>query len=169
MIIPKEGKAFLKLISFAEGTLKTNDPYRTVFGYGHTIKDLSDHPAITGEWIGKRLPDRYCRKAGLRSGCKSTAAGAYQITKITWLDKGLRRLYKPNGFFPEEQDNFTWFAICKTLKIDQALTEDSLIVAMTRAGRRWASFPSSSVGQPKQKISTLKNFYDLELERITTS
>ena len=45
--------AFLSMIASSEGTDRAADPYRVCFGYKHTIADLGDHPAITGEWKGE--------------------------------------------------------------------------------------------------------------------
>src|SRR6202035_5065809 len=73
--------AFLATIRHSEGTDKAADPYRCCYAYRHIIVDLSDHPVITGEWHGESL-------AGLGPtyvGKVSTAAGAYQIIKPTWV------------------------------------------------------------------------------------
>ena len=48
--------AALEVIKLAEGTDRGSDPYRVCFGFGHTIRDLSEHPAITGEWRGATPP-----------------------------------------------------------------------------------------------------------------
>ena len=63
--------AFLAMIRQSEGA-----DYTTCYGYSHTISDMSDHPAVTGEWNGMGLSDTMCANAGFSPGCKSTAAGA---------------------------------------------------------------------------------------------
>src|SRR5688572_8875203 len=83
MILENE-RAFLKLIQWAEGTDQAPDPYRVCYGYRHTISNLSEHPASRGEWAGELVVDEMRRKAGLGPGCKSTAAGAYQLLRPTW-------------------------------------------------------------------------------------
>jgi muramidase (phage lysozyme) len=72
--------AFLNTISHNEGTDRAPDPYRVCFGFKHTIADLWDHPAATGEWKGEPLDFLGPTYAGLIS----TAAGKYQITKHMW-------------------------------------------------------------------------------------
>ena len=77
-------RAFLEAIARAEGTANQADPYRVCYAYRWTIRDLKDHPAITGEWKGEKLSDKLCAAAGLGPGCVSTAAGKFQITMRTW-------------------------------------------------------------------------------------
>jgi len=68
--------AFLAMIQRAEGTSAAGrDPYRVCYGYRHTIGNMRDHPAVTGEWRGERLPDatvhhpiQCVAMAGLKSG-----------------------------------------------------------------------------------------------------
>ena len=74
-------QAFLATIRHSEGTDRAADPYRVVYSYNHTIVNLSDHPAVTGEWKGAPLDNL----GPLYVGKISTAAGAYQIIKPTWL------------------------------------------------------------------------------------
>ena len=165
--IPREGKALLATIAWAEGTSsRGRNPYLVVYGYGHTIQNLSDHPAVTGEWTGKVLPPHYCSKAGLKPGCKSTASGAYQITKPTWLDRQLRKLYSPKSFEPDEQDNFCWFGLCASLKIPQMLVNGRVDQAIMTASRRWASFPASTSGQPKRSLAMVLAAYNGFLEGL---
>lgn len=166
MIELPEAKAILATIAWAEGTSAGGrDPYSVVYGYGHTIKDFSDHPALTGEWRGKVLPPEYCRRAGLRAGCKSTAAGAYQITLPTWTDPALRRLYSPPDFSPAEQDAFTWFALCRLLGIPELLSTGRVGKAIIAASKRWSSFPKASSGQPKRSMAQVLAAYEGYLER----
>ena len=65
--------AYLALLRQSEGTDNALDPYAVCYGYGHTIRNFADHPAITGEWTGQRLPDAMCKNAGFGPGCKSTS------------------------------------------------------------------------------------------------
>jgi muramidase (phage lysozyme) len=160
-------RAFLALLCWAEGTnAGGRDPYRVVYGYGHTLRDLSDHPAITGEWLGKPLPPEYCRKAGLRPGCKSTAAGAYQINLPTWTDRALRRLYAPSSFAPAEQDAFCWYALCRSLEVPSLVVGGRIDAAIVAASQRWASLPRSSSGQPKHGMAQCLAAYRKALDSM---
>lgn len=146
--------AFLRLIRWAEGTELAPDPYRVTYGYQHTLVDLSDHPAITGEWAGLRLADKYCRKAGLKPGCRSTAAGAYQIIKPTWV--GLRK-HSPKllpDFSATSQDRAACLLLedCKALA---AIEKGEIRTAIERASGTWASLPGSKSGQPQKVLSQL--------------
>ena len=163
-----EAIAFLGLICWAEGTSAGGrDPYRVVYGYGHTLADLSDHPAITGEWAGKLLRPEYCRRAGLRPGCRSTAAGAYQINRQTWLDPALRKLYTPHSFSPAEQDAFCWHALCRSLGIPALVGVGRIEAAITAASARWASLPRSSAGQPRKGMAQCIAEYRRILEGLS--
>jgi muramidase (phage lysozyme) len=167
MIESPQAKAFLALLCWAEGTgAGGRDPYRVVYGYGHTLRDLSDHPAVTGEWTGKALPPEYCRRAGLKPGCKSTAAGAYQITKPTWQDQALRRRYIPRDFSPGEQDAFCWYAICRSLGIPPMVVAGNVEAAIVAASGRWASLPRSTSGQPKHGMGRCLAAYRQALDSL---
>jgi len=61
-------RAFLDMIQFAEGTAGQPDPYRVCYGYRHTIASLKEHPAVSGEWRGERLPGSFCSAAGMGPG-----------------------------------------------------------------------------------------------------
>ena len=65
--------AFLRLIRQRE----SEDDYSKLVGGGH-FNSFVNHPFLTGEFKGIRRSD----------GRLTTAAGAYQITKSTWLDIG---------------------------------------------------------------------------------
>jgi muramidase (phage lysozyme) len=148
--------AFLRLIGFAEGTDTQPDPYRVCFGYRHTIVDLRDHPAVTGEWMGERLPDDMCRKAGIKPPCKSTAAGRYQIIRGTWMGTK-RRLALPD-FSADSQDQAALYllASCGAL---QNVREGRVVEAIRKAAREWASLPGNIAKQPQRKRDDLVAVY----------
>jgi hypothetical protein len=80
--------AMLTAIRFAEhndNDVKQGRDYFTFYS-GLRFEGTRDHPAITGERQPVRLPERYCRAAGFKGACYSTAAGAYQINVPTWRD-----------------------------------------------------------------------------------
>lgn len=143
----KNVRAFLDAIAWAEGTARQPDPYRVCYGYSHTIADLSDHPAITGEWTGKRLPDAICKAAGKGPGCVSTAAGRYQILGPIW--RTIRDRLGLEDFGPQSQDE----AAIELLRESGALRyvqSGQFQSAVTRARRTWASLPNAGWGQPER-------------------
>src|SRR5271163_1232704 len=79
------------MIRHSEGTDKASNPYAVTFGYQFLITDFSDHPAVLGTWDGVHW-----------AGGLSTAAGAYQIIKPTWISLKAR-LNLPD-FSPASQD-----------------------------------------------------------------
>lgn len=144
--------AFLGLIAYSEGTAGRADPYRVCYAYRHTIRDLSDHPAITGEWKGEKLSDALCAGAGMRPGCVSTAAGRYQLIKPTW--NGARRALNLPDFSPASQDAAAVYLIRQRGAIDD-VKEGRLSVAIEKCRREWASLPGAGYGQPERRLSSL--------------
>lgn len=148
-------RAFLLVIRQAEGTAGASG-YNTVFG-GGLISDLSDHPAITGEWKGARLSDSMCINAGFRPGCKSTAAGAYQFTKGTWVEMKLR-ISGLNSFSPENQDKAATHKI-NLLGALEDVKRGNFETAVQKCSGTWASLPGNNYKQNAKNIATLKNWY----------
>jgi muramidase (phage lysozyme) len=148
--------AFLAMIRRSEGTDKAPNAYAVTFDYHFTITDFSDHPAVLGTWKGERLPDKDCIALGLAPPCHSSAAGAYQFTRPTWL--GLKSQLKLPDFSPASQDE------AATLLITQAgalhLVESGQIVdAIAKCSGIWASLPGSLSGQPQAKTADLIQAY----------
>lgn len=154
-------RAFLAMISFSEGTDRTPDPYRVCYGFKHTIRDLSEHPAVTGEWLGERLSDKQCIGAGYKPGCKSTAAGRYQLIKPTWV--GVRNALKLPDFSPESQDQAALWLIKNRATMQWALNdidEGHVGSAIAKCRRLWASFPEAGFdGQPTRSMTSLLAVY----------
>ncbi|MGB1205321.1 MAG: glycoside hydrolase family 104 protein [Chitinophagales bacterium] len=148
--------AFLKVIQFAEGTYRESNPYSVTYGYDHIIQNFSDHPAITGEWTGKLLPSSYCTNAGLSAGCKSTAAGAYQIIKPTWI--GIKNKYPNSKFDKAGQDNAAIHLIAQKNAI-QDVENGNFDAAIYKINKIWASLPGSPYGQPTRSMNELRDFY----------
>lgn len=144
--------AFLDVISHAEGTDRAPDPYRVCFGFKHTIVDLSEHPAVTGEWKGESL-------AFLGPGYAnsiSTAAGRYQINKPSW-ETGQAALGLTD-FMPASQDAWALWKLDKlgaTGLIEAGLIHEAIIVC----SGTWASLPGSPAGQPQQRLADLIDLY----------
>jgi muramidase (phage lysozyme) len=148
--------AFLAMIAHSEGTDRAPDPYRVCFAFKHTIADLRDHPAVTGEWKGEPLPDELCIKAGFSPGCVSTAAGKYQITRPTWNRvKGILRLANFTG--PSQDD-----ACVQLIKERGALdivNGGQVAAAIGLCHTEWASLPGSTSGQPQTSFADLIQAY----------
>lgn len=144
-------KAFLAMISASEGTNR-GDPYRVCYGYRHTIRDLADHPAITGEWSGESIANLGPKYAGM----VSTAAGRYQIIRATWISA--RRALGLKDFGPASQDA----AACWLIRNRGAMGDvraGRIAEAVTKCRSEWASLPGAGYGQPERKLSTLLDVY----------
>lgn len=144
--------AFLSMISKSEGTNRAADPYRVCYGYKHIIADLSDHPAITGEWHGESLDSlgpSYVGKV-------STAAGRYQINKPTWLD--VKNALSLSDFSAASQDDAALYLIKRAGAL--TLVNEGLLDGAIEACKGvWASLPGNSAGQPQAKLADLKQAY----------
>ena len=132
--------AFLAMLQTAEGTSAAADPYRVCYGYSHTIADMSDHPVVTGEWPGQRLPDAMCKNAGFGPGCVSTAAGAYQIIRPTWIR--IRDSLGLLDFGPAAQDA-------------AAAIARGLDAAIAKCAKEWASLPGNYAAQGQRSHESL--------------
>jgi lysozyme len=149
--------AFLAAIAQAEGTEGRGDAYRVCYAYKHTIKSFADHPAVTGEWNGERLPDAMCKGAGLSPGCVSTAAGRYQMIKPTWVS--VKRSMRLPDFSPESQD----LACIELIRQAGALADvkaGRFEQAVYKVRKIWASLPGANyAGQGMRSISSLTAWY----------
>lgn len=149
--------AFLAMIKRAEGTsTRALDEYRVCYGYRHTIMNLRDHPAVTGEWRGERLPDAMCRNAGFGPGCLSSAAGAYQIIRGTWIN--LREALGLPDFGPASQDR----AAVELIRRRGALADvqaGRFADAVHKCRNEWASLPGNTFQQGPKSLATLTAWY----------
>lgn len=152
--LPTQLAAMRETVKQAEGTAREGDPYRVCYGYRHTIASFADHPAVTGEWRGETLPDAMCTAAGFGPGCVSTAAGAYQIVKPTWLR--LKKKLNLPDFSPASQD-----AACDELLLERgaadALARGDFAGAVAAASREWASLPGNYAKQGQRSIAWLSD------------
>ena len=140
------------MIRHSEGTDKAPDPYRVVFGYGHTIVDLSDHPACTGEWDGVSIAFLGPQYAGEIS----TAAGAYQINRPVWINLK-RRLLLPD-FTGPSQDAAAIELIREKGALD-LVNGGEAAAAINLCHPVWASLPGSTAGQPTASFADLMTAY----------
>lgn len=147
-------RAFLETIARCEGTANQADPYRVCYAYRHTIQSLADHPAITGEWMGEKLPDAICIAAGVPLGSVSTAAGKYQIKKATW--KTLKSRLGLRDFSPESQDAAAIELIREKGVLD-AVKAGDITTALDAVRKVWASLPGSGWKQPERSMTWVQN------------
>lgn len=152
--LPSQMAAMRATIRQSEGTAGQGDPYRVCYGYRHAIASFSDHPAVTGEWRGEVLPDGMCSAVGLGPGCVSTAAGAYQIKKSTWL--AVRDKLDLPDFTPASQD-----AACDELLRQRGAVEylqrGDFAGAVNAARKEWASLPGAGYGQGERTVAWLQD------------
>lgn len=156
--------AFLYVIRRAEGTADSLDPWAVCYAYRHTIQNYADHPAVKNadrlggvqEWTGERLPDAMCANAGFGPGCVSTAAGAYQIIRPTWLT--IRNALGLRDFGPVSQDA----AAVELIRRRGALEDvkaGRLHGAVYKCRNEWASLPGNFAKQGQRDINTLAMWF----------
>lgn len=133
--------------------------YRILYG-GASFTDTTDHPALLG-WRGGVLPDEWCRAAGYKPGCVSTAAGAYQINKPTWnefrRDKGDGYGYL--GDFSSASQDIAAERILVYTGAADAIDSGDFDRALALASKRWASLPGSDAGQHLQSYDQILAWY----------
>lgn len=145
--------AFLAMIRASEGTAQASDPYAVCYGYSHTIADFSDHPKITGEWPGVSIANLGPDYAGKIS----TAAGAYQIIKPTWV--GCKRALALTDFSPASQDAAAVYLIREAGALD-AVRAGQFDQAVQLCARQWASLPGANApGQAMRRLDDLRAAY----------
>lgn len=153
--------AFLAMLRHAEGTDLRPDPYSVLYGYVSHPVDFRDHPAARetyGErrWRGVPLPEHYCRAAGFRAGCVSTAAGAYQFLITPWREA--KNALKLPDFSPQSQDRAVLWRL-ERLGALAHIDAGRIDRAIDAARRNWASLPGAGWGQPERKLESLVDFY----------
>lgn len=149
-------RAFLALIAWAEGTDREPEPYRVCYGYRHTIRDLAQHPALSGEWRGEKLSDAMCKGAGLGPGCVSTAAGRYQIIRRTW--QNCQRAMNLQDFGPDSQDAAAIYLLRQRGALE-LIERGDIRGAIVKARPEWASLPGNAAGQPQRRADDLLAVY----------
>lgn len=127
-----------------------NDACYQIFYGGQHFQNLADHPVITGECAPVPLPDHTCRAAGLGPGCVSTAAGAYQIIRPTWL-----RVQAAMGlpdFSKESQDAAADWLLNDCGALNE-ISAGNIPAAIAKASKLWASLPGSTAQQNPKKVN----------------
>lgn len=170
MSFPVDINAFLYMIRACEHRFPddvTNDACYGIFYGGQRFDDLSEHPVISGELAPIPLPERFCKAAGLKSPCFSTAAGAYQFIRPTWAR--LRNKLDLPDFEQESQDLAAVELLKESGAYDLILDRD-IEGAIRKASKIWASLPGSTAQQnPKAMQYALDRFRQAQVLYATTS
>jgi lysozyme len=145
-------QAFLAMVRHSEGTDKYPNPWAVCFEGKFTITDFTDHPAVMGTWHGEPLDFLGPRYAGLRS----TAAGAYQLIKPTWL--GCRIALDLPDFSPDSQDKAAAYLISHAGAMPFIESGD-IATAIIHCRSLWASLPGGGSGQPQVPLASLTTAY----------
>jgi lysozyme len=135
-------RAFLDMISYAEGTSGKNG-YYTCFT-GKRIKSLAVHPGnvICAVYSGSKL-------------C-STATGRYQFLKRTW--DSVAEKIAAFTFSAIEQDRGAVYLLHEQRALHD-IKNNRFEAAVKKVKNIWASMPGSSFGQPLKKMNDLKKKY----------
>jgi hypothetical protein len=144
-------RAFLRLLRWSEiGDVPDDTAYRARFGSKDPMTD-----ADMQHYTPKQEP--YLQPKGLRGRAAkraiSTAAGAYQITQITWDDykKQLHLL----DFLPQSQDTIAK-AIIRHYHADGEIRAGRMHEAYARLRGRWPSLPGGSQSHHPERETTAK-------------
>ena len=152
--------AFLFMIRSTEHVYPRDvigDAAYSIFYGGSKFQNFADHPVITGEKKGVPLPDQYCKAAGLKPGCVSTAAGAYQLIKGTWTR--LRDRLNLPDFSPLSQDRAAVGLLEEIGAVDLIYAGD-IEGAIHKASKIWASLPGSTAQQNPKALAYALNRFD---------
>jgi lysozyme len=134
-----------------------NDAAYSIFYGGSKFSNFADHPVLTGEKKGVPLPDHFCTAAGLKPGCVSTAAGAYQLIKGTWTR--LKAKLNLTDFSPLSQDQAAVALLDESGALDLIYAGD-IEGAIKKASRIWASLPGSTAQQNPKALAYAMNRFD---------
>ena len=143
-------KAFLDLISWAEGT--STHPLTRCGGYDVIVygrdmvpeifTDFSTHPFANGR-PGKVFNSR---------GERSTASGKYQFLVKHW--EHYKKQLKLPDFGPESQDKWALQLIRERKALDD-IDNGRIHAAIIKVSNIWASFPANQYGQSPKTVEKL--------------
>jgi len=156
----KNLSAFLFMIRSTEHVYPRdvlNDAAYSIFYGGSRFSNFADHPVLTGEKRGVPLPDAMCRASGLKPGCVSTAAGAYQIIKPTWVR--IKSRLGLMDFSPASQDLAAVELLSEAGALDLIEAGD-IEGAIKKSSRIWASLPGSTAQQHPRAMDYALNRFD---------
>lgn len=129
-------RKFLMLITFTEGTDRQGTPYNELFGFDN-FKGYEKHPNIIVN----------------KNGYRSSAAGRYQILKLT------SDMLEMKSFLPEAQDEAAIQLLRQCGAYYFALSGD-WINAIKKSCKTWASLPGSPYSQPVKTMKACLTFLD---------
>ena len=154
-------KAFLFTIRASEHRYPndvTNDAAYHIFYGGRRFYNMADHPVLTGELPPVPLPNNICAASGLGPGCVSSAAGAYQLIKATWIR--LRDKLQLPDFSPASQD-LAAVQLLDDIGALKMVQSGDIEGALAKASKVWASLPGSSAKQnPRTMQYALDRFQE---------
>ena len=156
----KNLSAFLFMIRSTEHVYPRdvlNDAAYSIFYGGSRFSNFADHPVLTGEKRGVPLPDAMCKASGLKPGCVSTAAGAYQIIKPTWVR--IKSRLGLMDFSPASQDMAAVELLREAGALDLIEAGD-IEGAIKKSSRIWASLPGSTAQQNPRAMDYALNRFD---------
>ena len=148
-----ERRAMLNTIRYSEGTWVNGHPmgYQMLFGGSYTAS-LQRHPDRV------MYSTRYA----------SAAAGAYQSMPFTWSMAS--RALGLQDFRPDSQDQAALFLIERRGALSLVDRGEMTPDLAARLSPEWASFPTlagaSYYGQPVQRFTDLKRFYEDNLSQL---
>ena len=138
--LPRNVKAFLDTLAFAEGT---RDRYNYIFTHA-TFNSYADHPRI------KKCAGKLC----------STAAGRYQFLSRTW--DPLASALGLADFTPPSQEKATLEIIRRAgayNNVARSAVYENFAAALAKLNTTWASLPGSPYGQPTHRTAELWRYY----------
>jgi len=144
--LPRNVRAFLDTLAFAEGT---RERYDYVFTFV-TFNSYADHPRI------KKCAGKLC----------STAAGRYQFLSKTW-DPLASELGLPD-FTPPNQEKATLEIIRRAgayNNVAKSGVYENFTSALRKLNTTWASLPGSPYGQPTHSTAALWRYYKAALAK----
>ena len=157
-------KAFLFTIRASEHRYPndvTNDAAYHIFYGGKRFYNMADHPVLTGELSPVPLPTNICAASGLGPGCVSSAAGAYQFIKATWIR--LRNKLQLPDFSPASQD-LAAVQLLDDIGALKLVQSGDIEGALAKASKVWSSLPGSTA---QQNPKTLQYALDRFAEGLT--
>jgi lysozyme len=157
-------KAFLFTIRASEHRYPndvTNDAAYHIFYGGKRFYNMTDHPVLTGELSPVPLPTNICAASGLGPGCVSSAAGAYQFIKATWIR--LRNKLQLPDFSPASQD-LAAVQLLDDIGALKLVQSGDIEGALAKASKVWSSLPGSTA---QQNPKTLQYALDRFAEGLT--
>lgn len=155
--------AFLRMIIYCEHTradAASGAAFNTFYG-GSRFSDMRDHPVLTREKMPVPLSNEMCKNAGLKPGCVSTAAGAFQIIRPTW--NRIRQAGAWGGYLPDFSNDSQIEAARRLLleaKILPYIVSGDIQNAIIKAGKIWASLPGSSAQQNPKSMTLALSIYN---------